>query len=75
MDSRVMSSFKFSLQYRAIQDVHLLSWLHFQRGEHTRNQLVLKQCGNRQAEMIVYLQVLRYTSDMLLLCDNNSITT
>lgn len=25
--------------------------------------------------MIVYLQVLRYTSDMLLLCDNNSITT
>lgn len=24
--------------------------------------------------MIVYLQVLRYTSDMLLLCDNNSIT-
>ena len=25
--------------------------------------------------MILYLQVLRYTSDMLLLCDNNSITT
>ena len=75
MDSRVMFSFKFSLQYQAIQDVHLLSWLHFQCGEHTRNQLVLKQCGNTQAEMILYLQVLRYTSDMLLLCDNNSITT
>ena len=75
MDSRVMFSFKFSLQYQAIEDVHLLSWLHFQWGEHTRNQLVLKQCGNTQAEIIVYLQLLRYTSDTLLLCDNNSITT
>lgn len=48
MDSRVMFSFKFRLQYQAIEDVHLLSWLHFQWGEHTRNQLVLKQCGNTQ---------------------------
>ena len=71
-----MFSFKFRLQHQEIEDVHLLSWIHFQ-WTHTKwigAETMRKYAGGNNS-LIVYLQVLRYTSDTLSLCDNNSITT